>query len=110
MAIRNIPISSIACTAYQLISNISLDYPDCGDAEAVLKIYFLGAGALGCAIGGTLAAAASDVTLIDRYQAHVDAINRNGLVMRDSGSERTVRVKAATDCGGLAPADLVIVL
>ena len=75
-----------------------------------MKIYFLGAGALGCAIGGTLAGAGSDVTLIDRYQAHVDAINRDGLRMRDGTAERTVRVEAATDCTGLPPADLVIVL
>jgi 2-dehydropantoate 2-reductase len=75
-----------------------------------LKIYFLGAGALGCAIGGTLAAAGSDVTLIDPYRAHVDAINRDGLRMKDGATERVVRVKAATDSRGLTPADLVIVL
>ncbi len=75
-----------------------------------VKIYVLGAGALGCAIGGTLAKAGSDVTLIDRFQAHVDAINHDGLIMRDGGSEHCVRVKAATCCAGLAPADLVIVL
>jgi 2-dehydropantoate 2-reductase len=75
-----------------------------------LKIYFLGAGALGCAIGGTLAAAGSDVTLIDRYQHHVDAINRDGLFMKDGETDRVVKVKAATDSSGLPPADLVIVL
>jgi 2-dehydropantoate 2-reductase len=75
-----------------------------------LKIYFLGAGALGCAIGGTLAGAGSDVTLIDRYQAHVDAINRDGLIMKEGDGERSVRVKAAIDCTGLPHADLVIVL
>jgi len=75
-----------------------------------LKIYFLGAGALGCAIGGTLAAGGSDVTLIDRYQEHVDAINRDGLRMKEGETERVVHVKAATDCRGLPPADLVIVL
>jgi 2-dehydropantoate 2-reductase len=75
-----------------------------------LKIYFLGAGALGCAIGGTLAAAGSDVTLIDPFQAHVDAINRDGLRMRDGDTERVVRVTAATDVQGLPSADLVIVL
>jgi 2-dehydropantoate 2-reductase len=75
-----------------------------------LKIYFLGAGALGCAIGGTLAAAGSDVTLIDRYQAHVDAINRDGLFMKDGETDRVVKVKAATDSRGLPAADLVIVL
>lgn len=75
-----------------------------------MKIYFLGAGALGCAIGGTLAAAGSDVTLIDRYQAHVDAINRDGLLMKDGETDRLVRVNAASDSRGLPPADLVIVL
>ena len=75
-----------------------------------MKIHFLGAGALGCAIGGTLAAAGSDVTLIDRYQAHVDAINRDGLLMKEGETDRVVRVKAASDCRGLPPADLVIVL
>jgi len=75
-----------------------------------LKIYLLGAGALGCAIGGTLAAGGSDVTLIDRYQEHVDAINRDGLRMKEGETERVVHVKAATDCRGLPPADLVIVL
>ncbi|MDM0038334.1 ketopantoate reductase family protein [Variovorax sp. J22G21] len=75
-----------------------------------MKIHFLGAGALGCAIGGTLAAAGSEVTLIDPFRAHVDAINRNGLRMKDGNSERTVKVRAALDAGGLEPADLVIVL
>ena len=75
-----------------------------------MKIYFLGAGALGCAIGGTLAAAGSEVTLIDPFQAHVDAINSNGLRMSDGGTERVVRVLAQPDCSGLEPADLVIVL
>lgn len=75
-----------------------------------MKIYFVGAGALGCAIGGTLAAAGSDVTLIDRFGAHVDAINRDGLSMKDGEIVRSVRVKAVTDAAGLPPADLVVVL
>lgn len=75
-----------------------------------MKIYFLGAGALGCAIGGTLAAGGSDVTLVDRFQAHVDAINRDGLRMKVGDEERVVKVSAATSVEGLPPADLVIVL
>ena len=66
-----------------------------------MKICVLGAGALGSAIGGTLAEAGSDVTLIDRNPAHVDAINRDGLRLRDGDIDRTVRVKAALDCRGL---------
>jgi len=75
-----------------------------------MKIYFLGAGALGCAIGGTLAAAGSDVTLIDHFQAHVDAINRDGLRMKVGDSERTVRVRAALDSTRLEAPDLIVVL
>ncbi|MBD9668666.1 ketopantoate reductase family protein [Variovorax sp. VRV01] len=75
-----------------------------------MKIYFLGAGALGCAIGGTLAAAGSDVTLIDPFEAHVDAIRRDGLRMKDGDTERVVKVRATLDSSGLEPADLVIVL
>ena len=40
-----------------------------------MKICMLGAGALGSAIGGTLAAAGSDIWLVDVYKPHVDAIN-----------------------------------
>jgi 2-dehydropantoate 2-reductase len=76
-----------------------------------MKIHILGAGSLGCAIGGTLAAAGSDVTLIARSRQHVDAVNARGLVMRDAdGGERIVAVAAAGDAHGLSPADLVIVL
>ena len=70
----------------------------------------LGAGALGSAIGGTLAAGGSDVTLVDRYDAHVDAINRSGLRMQVGDTERVVRVKAITDPRALSAMDLVIVL
>jgi 2-dehydropantoate 2-reductase len=77
----------------------------------MMKIHVLGAGSLGCAIGGTLAVAGSEVTLIARSREHVDAVNANGLVLRDAdGGERVVKVAAATDARGLAPADLVIVL
>ena len=76
-----------------------------------MKIHILGAGSLGCAIGGTLATGGSDVTLIARSPEHVDAVNAHGLALRDAdGGERVVRIAAATDARGLTPADLVIVL
>jgi 2-dehydropantoate 2-reductase len=76
-----------------------------------MKIHILGAGSLGCAIGGTLAAAGSDVTLIARSHEHVDTVNANGLTLRDAdGGERVVKLAATTDASGLSPADLVIVL
>jgi len=47
---------------------------------------------------------------VDRFQAHIDAINSSGLRMRVGDTERIVRVKAYPDCQGLAPVDLIIVL
>lgn len=75
-----------------------------------MKIAVLGAGALGCAIGGTLAAAGHDVTLISRNPAHVEAIRSRGLVMRTSEGERAVPARAAVDARNLPSVDLVIVL
>jgi 2-dehydropantoate 2-reductase len=75
-----------------------------------LKICVLGAGALGCAIGGVLAEGGCEVTLVTRNAAHVDAMNRDGLRLVEDGTERSVRVHATTDCAALGPMDLVIVL
>ena len=75
-----------------------------------MKICMLGAGALGSAIGGTLAAGGSDVTLVDVYTDHVNAMNAHGLRMRVGEAEKVVPVKAVTDCSSLGPMDLVIVL
>ena len=75
-----------------------------------MKICFLGAGALGSAIGGALAEGGADVTLVDAWQAHVDAINRGGLTLRENGSDRRVRMCAVTDAAAVGPVDLVIVL
>lgn len=75
-----------------------------------LKICVLGAGALGCAIGGVLAESGCELTLVTRNAAHVDAMNRDGLRLVEDGVERSVKVRAATGCAGLEPMDLVIVL
>ncbi len=75
-----------------------------------MKVHILGAGSLGSAIGGALAAAGSEVTLITRSRAHVDAIENAGLRMRTDDGERVVKVHAALACDGLEPADLLIVL
>ena len=47
---------------------------------AGMNIAVLGAGSLGSAIGGTLALAGNEVTLIGRT-AHVEAINASGLTL-----------------------------
>ena len=75
-----------------------------------MKICFAGAGALGCSIGGTLAAGGADVWLVDRNQAHIDAMRSNGLRMRGEDGERIVKVNASTHFEDVGFADLVIVL
>jgi 2-dehydropantoate 2-reductase len=75
-----------------------------------MKICFLGAGALGSALGGVLTEAGNEVWLVDRSPAHVDAINAKGLVLREDGADRAVPAKARTTTDGIGPADLVVVL
>lgn len=75
-----------------------------------MKICFVGAGALGSTIGGTLAKGGHEVWLIDRYQAHVDAINAAGLRMLEGEAETVARPQARTRADGIGPADLVVVL
>jgi len=80
-----------------------------------MKIAIVGAGALGCAIGGALAQAGNAVVLINRNAAHVQAINQYGLRIFDGNcGEQVVRVAATLRAQELEPAqqqmDLVIVL
>lgn len=58
------------------------------------KIAVIGAGAIGSIIGGLLAKAGEDVTLIGR-KTHVDAINNNGLIIDGVFGKINIRVKAA---------------
>ena len=75
-----------------------------------MKICFLGAGALGSAIGGGLAEAGADVCLVDAWKEHVDAIERRGLILQENGVDRVVRAHAATHPEAFGVADLLIVL
>lgn len=71
------------------------------------KIVVLGAGSVGCFFGGVLAKAGHDVTLIARPN-HVEAINKNGLYMDCQSFKEYVAVKAQTNYGPLANADIVL--
>ena len=79
-----------------------------------MKICILGAGALGCAIGGTLTEAGHEVWLVNRDAKHVEVMQRAGLTMRTGGVDRIVQVRAATHANGVdlssGPVELVIVL
>lgn len=77
-----------------------------------MKIVVVGAGALGSAIGGTLAMNGLDVTLVSSNRSHAEAINQQGLTLVMSQDTRTVAVRAVPDCASVAPmqADVVIIL
>jgi 2-dehydropantoate 2-reductase len=73
-----------------------------------MKITVIGAGAMGGSYGGRLAVAGHEVRLIDAWPAHVEAINRDGLLIEGVHGEHRVRVPASTAADG-AGVDLVIV-
>ncbi len=75
-----------------------------------MKICILGAGALGCALGGVLTEAGNEVWLINRNKAHIEAMSNNGLVLRDGGVDRTVQVLASATVVPAGEVDLVVVL
>src|SRR6478735_835013 len=60
------------------------------------RIAFVGAGAIGGYIGGNLAALGHDVTLIDAWPAHVEAMRTSGLRLHGmtEPENHTVRVNA----------------
>jgi 2-dehydropantoate 2-reductase len=58
------------------------------------KLAVMGAGAIGSTIGAYLARAGRDITLIDLWPAHVEAMRRDGLTVTAGDEEFTVAVNA----------------
>ncbi len=58
------------------------------------KIAFIGAGAVGGYVGGHLARAGEDVTLIDPWPEHIETIKRDGLKLEGTQGEYLVHPKA----------------
>ncbi len=75
-----------------------------------MKICVLGAGALGCAIGSVLTEDGHEVWLVNRGQAHVDAMRQHGLRVRDHNGDRSMAVRAPTQAAEVGVVDLVVVL
>ena len=77
-----------------------------------MKIAILGAGSIGCYIGGALLAAGADVILIGRARMQ-QRLREFGLVLTDSGTERVVHLPGSVpltdDPSALADADLILV-
>ena len=72
-----------------------------------MRIAVMGAGGMGGCLGGLLARAGNDVTLITRG-AHLEAIRRNGLRVRSHLGDFTVDPRATDDPSQVHPVDLVL--
>jgi 2-dehydropantoate 2-reductase len=73
-----------------------------------MKITVVGAGAMGGSYGGLLAVAGHEVSLIDAWPAHVDAIERDGLRVEGVLGDHRLRIPASSGAIGHG-AELAIV-
>jgi 2-dehydropantoate 2-reductase len=75
-----------------------------------MRIAIIGVGAMGSVYAALLAdQGGHEVHAIDKWAAHVDAINNSGLRVEGASGDRTVKLNASTDGAGIKDADLVIV-
>ncbi len=58
------------------------------------RIGIVGAGAIGCIVGGLLTRAGRDVTLIDQWPENVETMRRQGLRLSGTCGDHTITVKA----------------
>src|SRR5437879_8738389 len=58
------------------------------------RIGIVGAGAIGCVVGGLLTKAGRDVTLIDQWPEHVEAMKTRGLRLSGTCGDHTIPVRA----------------
>jgi len=73
----------------------------------MMKIAVMGAGAVGCYYGAMLARAGHDVTLIGRPQ-HVEAVERDGLLLDTQSFKVHVPMHASTEASAVEGASLVL--
>lgn len=74
-----------------------------------MKVLILGAGAMGCLYGAAFHRAGCEVTLVDVNQAHIDAIEANGLELETRAGTEHLPIPARRPEEIEAPADLVVV-
>jgi 2-dehydropantoate 2-reductase len=74
-----------------------------------MRIYMIGAGAMGSVHGGLLTRAGYEVTLIDPRADHVGVIVREGLTIEGVRGRHVIRLPAQTSHAGLPPTDFAII-
>jgi 2-dehydropantoate 2-reductase len=75
-----------------------------------MRFCVIGAGSMGCLYGGLLARAGFEVTLLDVWAPHVEAIRRDGLALDGITGDLSIRIAATTDPEAVPPCDAAIVL
>ncbi len=71
-------------------------------------VVIVGGGAMGGLFGGLLSEGGLDVTLLDIWDQHVEAIREKGLGIVGYGGDRVIPIKATTDGGDIEAADIVL--
>ena len=74
-----------------------------------MRIYMIGAGAMGGVYGGLLKLAGYDVTLIDPREDHIRTIQSEGITIEGMRGTHVIRLPAQSGHAGLPPADLAII-
>jgi 2-dehydropantoate 2-reductase len=59
-----------------------------------MRTGIIGAGAIGCVVGGLLTKAGHDVTLVDQWPEHIEIMKQRGLRLSGTCGEHTIPVKA----------------
>jgi 2-dehydropantoate 2-reductase len=76
-----------------------------------MRFAIVGAGALGSLFGGWLHAAGHEVTLVDTWEEHVQAVNERGLRLENADGEATViHPPTTTDPSEVGVVDMLVVL
>ena len=79
-----------------------------------MKVAVIGAGSMGCMLGGYLKEGGADVVLTVRRKELMDALNEKGLTIKmyedGAGSVLNVPVKAVTDVSGLGVMDALLIM
>lgn len=74
-----------------------------------MKITIIGAGAIGGLAGAYMSKTGYDVTLVDRWQEHIDALNKEGLYIDGVRGEMAIPVTATTPDNLSGPLEAVLI-
>lgn len=73
-----------------------------------MKIAVIGAGAMGSLFGAYLTKAGESVAVMDVWPEHIQAIQKQGLILEETGGAQNISLAATTRLDMLEPVDLVI--